>query len=196
VSWLRRAGQDQRQPALARRRFKTSKSKETKTQKYRTRKQKSLAAGSRSMDTNLYQFRQKNGWTGRSSRKHWFSRSVGPALLALRAKMVSGRAGPAVEHRMACAARAAPESPSASFRNLDHRAIGNTYKSGRDRCTGGGCYAKDQRGAQKECPNHPVPLPAWIKSNRFTDRAGKSLATVTFSEWKSIETYPDNRAIG
>jgi hypothetical protein len=29
-----------------------------------------------------------------------------------------------------------------------------------------------------------------IKSQRFTDRFGKSVATVTFGEWKSIETYP------
>ena len=43
---------------------------------------------------------------------------VGPAALALRAEMVAGRARPAVEHRMALAARAAPEArphPSATL---------------------------------------------------------------------------------
>ena len=87
---------------------------------------------------------------------------IGPALLAFRANMISRRAGSAVEHRMALAARTAPKSRPAAFRSLDHQAVGIADNSGRDHGAGCGCKTESQRDTQKDRSHHPVILPAYI----------------------------------
>ena len=77
--------------------------------------------------------------------------------------MISRRAGSAVEHRMASAARTPPESRTAAFRGLDHQAIGIADLSRRDRGAGGGCKTESQRDTQEDRSRHPVFLPAYMK---------------------------------
>src|SRR5437868_729731 len=77
---------------------------------------------------------------------------VGPAALALRAEMVAGRTGAAVEHRVAAAVRAAPETAAASFGDLVHQAVGLADGGGGDAGVGGGGETECQRGTQQECP--------------------------------------------
>src|SRR5262245_66570836 len=50
--------------------------------------------------------------------------SIGPAAATLRAEMVAGRTRAAVVHRMTAAARAAPPSRAAAFRDRDDQAVG------------------------------------------------------------------------
>jgi hypothetical protein len=81
------------------------------------------------------------------------SGSVRPAPLAVRAKVVSWRACPPVEHRMATTTRAAPPSWPTSFRNRNHHAVGLAAQHGCDRCTPRGRKTKGQRGSQI-CRSH------------------------------------------
>src|ERR1700734_950862 len=88
---------------------------------------------------------------------------IGPALFAFRPEMITRRAGPAVEHRMAPAARTAPKSRPAPFCSLDHRAVGLANRSGRDCSAGGGRKTESQYDTQKDRSRHPVVLPAYMK---------------------------------
>src|ERR1700733_13631585 len=94
---------------------------------------------------------------GRSKIKRRLRRSVRPAALAFRAEMVAGRAEAiGARKRMAMAARAAPESRAAAFRNLDNRAVGTADRSRRNSGAGGADEPKSQCSTQCKCSNHSV----------------------------------------
>jgi hypothetical protein len=76
------------------------------------------------------------------------------AALALRAQVVTGRAGAAVEHRMAVAAGTAPHARPASFRDLCDQAVGFAHRRGHHGGAGGRCDADCQCGAQDDRLHH------------------------------------------
>jgi len=88
------------------------------------------------------------------------AQSVGPALLAFRAKMVSGRAGASHRHRMAVAFGTAPPSGAASFRDLDDQAVVSSDRNWGESSGAGGCHnTKYERGAQHNWSHHSMFLP-------------------------------------
>ncbi len=88
---------------------------------------------------------------------------VRPALFAFRAKVVPRRTGPAVEHGMTSAARSAPKSRPASFRDLGHGAVGIAQRRGANRGAGGRGQSESQTSAEKDCPDHVLLLPVSMK---------------------------------
>lgn len=112
---------------------------------------------------------------------------VGPAALALRAEMVAGRAGAAVEHRVAAAVRAAPEAAAASFRDLVHQAVGLADGGRRDARIGGGGETDCQRGTQRECPCHSLLCEF---RNRFPEHDAEISGAVSLQTRKSIAPLP------
>jgi hypothetical protein len=117
---------------------------------------------------------------------------VGPAALAFRAQMVAGRARAAIEHRMAPAVRAAPEVPTASFRDLAHQALGLANRGGGDARVGDGSETECQRSTQQECPRHSSLLVHGILE-RFPKTARKSAATVSFQRERLSRRRPSQR---
>lgn len=99
---------------------------------------------------------KKNGRTRkvRPQRPLNSARSVRPALLSLRANVVSPRTLASLRKGMAMTARPAPKSLAASLGNLDDNPLSIADRSGCNHGVGSSRKSKGQCGAQKNCLRH------------------------------------------